>query len=89
MHQPAAARLKIPFSTTGDLRDWHELSIIGMGSTGAAQADLGEIGRNTFGLLRFRSEGVSLSIFTIDPIRPREATDPPYFNVEIPYPRFS
>jgi DNA repair exonuclease SbcCD nuclease subunit len=88
MHQPAAARLQVPLSTTGNLQDWHEVQIIGMGSTGVARGELGEIGRNTFGLIRFKSEGVALSIYTIDPVRPREVTDPPYFEIQVSYPRW-
>lgn len=86
MHQPSATVLKAPTSSSGELRAWHTMHVIGMGSTGVGHDDLGEIQKNTFGLMRFEAQGLSVSVYTIDPVRPREQNDQPYFEVTVPYP---
>jgi hypothetical protein len=58
MHQPFVGRLSLPIQGEGIARDWHTLTVAAMGSSGVHRNHLGDIGRNTFGLLRFDSEGV-------------------------------
>jgi Calcineurin-like phosphoesterase len=89
MHQPSAARLEVPLLTAGELRAWHTFHVIAMGSAGVAQKHLGEIQKNTFGLIRFEAGGVSVAVYTIDPVHARQKSDPPHFKLIVPYPSWA
>ena len=85
MHQPAVTRLALPIQTGGRIRDWHRLTVAGMGSSGAARDLLGDVGRNVIGLLRFGQDSVDVSIQHIDPTRPAEPADEPVLAFTMPY----
>ncbi|MCL5947613.1 MAG: metallophosphoesterase [Actinobacteria bacterium] len=85
MHQPAATRLDTPTTRTGRVDEWKRVTIVGMGSTGVAQADLGEIAQNTFGLMTFGPDEVRVAIHTIDPTRTRTRSEPAYVDLNVKY----
>lgn len=70
MHQPAVARVSRPVDVAAPAGAWHEFSIVAMGSTGAAQSHLGEIGRNTFGIIDFSDDVPTVTVKTVHPTNP-------------------
>jgi hypothetical protein len=79
MHQPHVTRL----SMRRDDGAWHTITIAGMGSTGVEQAHLGEVGKNTFGLLRFEDDAVAITFHTLHSVNPSEEL--PKLAVRVPY----
>jgi hypothetical protein len=70
MHQPFCARVSRPVDLSNPDGQWHEFHILGMGSSGVNAAELGETKDNTFGVLRFEAEGLSVYVHTIHPTNP-------------------
>lgn len=68
MHQPHVSRLSLRRDDGG----WHEITIASMGSSGVEQTHLGEVAKNTFGLLRFGEAGVDITFHTIHRVNPSE-----------------
>lgn len=71
-HQPSRAKLSRPIDRDHPVTQWHDLYVVGMGSTGAHPDYLGEIGKNTFGLLDFKKDTITVSVRTIHPTVPSE-----------------
>ncbi len=67
-HQPFYAKITRP--TTPGAKDEHEFWILGLGSSGVAQKHLGEIAKNTMGVLTFSATAIEFRVFTIDPVNP-------------------
>ena len=65
MHQPSCVTLNRPVDPSG--QQWHSIHVLGMGSSGVSSEHLGEVGKNTFGVLKFNRGFVNISIFTIHP----------------------
>ena len=70
MHQPFCAKVSRPLDVDNPSGDWHEFHLLGMGSSGVIAKDLGETKENTFGVLCFEAEGLSVSVYTIEPTNP-------------------
>lgn len=70
MHQPFCAKVSRPLDVNNLSGDWHEFHLLGMGSSGVIAKDLGETKENTFGVLRFEAEGLSVYVYTVDPTNP-------------------
>ena len=72
MHQPFCASVKRPANVhqPGKEEEWHEFHVIGMGSTGVSEEDLGETKSNTIGILRFDSGALAVSVWSIHPTNP-------------------
>ncbi|MFN7142262.1 MAG: metallophosphoesterase family protein [Myxococcota bacterium] len=68
MHQPHVTRI----SLRNDAGEWHTITIAAMGSTGVEPNHLGEVAKNTFGLLRFGDEAVDLTFHTLHKTNPTE-----------------
>jgi UDP-2,3-diacylglucosamine pyrophosphatase LpxH len=68
MHQPHVTRL----SMRNDAGGWHTITIAAMGSTGVEPSHLGEVSKNTFGLLRFGDEAVDITFHTLHRVNPSE-----------------
>src|SRR5436305_10163222 len=81
MHQPFSARVERPVDVNHPEGPWHRFHVVGLGSTGVDKDHLGEVGKNTFGLLSFEDSYLNLRIFTIDPVNP----DQELWNIRIPY----
>jgi 3',5'-cyclic AMP phosphodiesterase CpdA len=81
MHQPFSARVERPVDINHPEGAWHRFHVVGLGSTGVAKNHLGEVGKNTFGLLCFEDDHLALKVFTIDPVNP----DQELWNIRIPY----
>ena len=71
-HQPACAKLSRPIDRSPPDAPWHDLYVMGMGSTGSHPDHLGEFGKNTFGLLDFKKDTLTVSMRTIHPTIPSE-----------------
>lgn len=69
MHQPYCARVARPIDVQHPEGDWHEFAVVGMGSSGV-QGELGEVGRNTFGLLTVERHTLVVSVWTVHPTNP-------------------
>jgi hypothetical protein len=67
MHQPFCVKLSKPVSDhlEGEVKQWHDFHVIGMGSTGVKREHLGAEGQNTFGVLRFESSGVKVEVNSV------------------------
>ncbi len=70
MHQPFCAKVTRPVELQGNVLDWHEFSVIGLGSSGVQQSHLGTVSHNTFGLLTFDKTSVTVSIHSVHPVNP-------------------
>ena len=81
MHQPFMARVERPVETDKPDGDWHRFHVVGLGSTGVGKDHLGEVGKNTFGLLGFEADHLALKVFTIDPVNPAQLL----WSLRIPY----
>jgi hypothetical protein len=68
MHQPHVTRL----SMRNEAGAWHTITIASMGSSGVEQGHLGEVGKNTFGLLRFADDAAELTWHTVHRTNPSE-----------------
>jgi len=79
MHQPFCAKV----SRSLDHKNFHDFWVLGIGSCGVKQDHLGEIGKNTIGLLRFSPRQVTFSVYTIHPV------DEPKLHWSIPIPLFT
>ena len=83
MHQPFQVRVSKPIDIDNPEKEWFEYYVLGMGSTGAAQKHLGEIGQNTIGVLKFEKHKVQVIYYEIYPTNnPRDI-----YTIEIPYER--
>lgn len=82
MHQPFAARVERPVDPAKPepLSSWHRFHVVGLGSTGV-KGHLGEVGRNTFGVLRFTPTHLDLRLYAIAPNSPAQAL----WSLHIPY----
>jgi hypothetical protein len=80
MHQPFSAKVERPVNIAKPEGQWHSFYVVGLGSTGV-KGHLGEVGKNTFGLLSFEDEHLSLRLFTIDPDNPAQDL----WSLRIPY----
>lgn len=80
MHQPFAARLCRPIDVNNPDEDWHEFTVLGLGSSGV-RGELGEIGKNTVGFLTFNNDEVEVSIYSIHPTNDAN----PIWSVKVPY----
>jgi predicted phosphodiesterase len=69
-HQPYCT--KITRSLKPGSADEPEFWVLGMGSSGVAQKDLGEIGKNTLGVLTFTAGSAEYKVFTIHKTNPSE-----------------
>ncbi|MFY9824209.1 MAG: metallophosphoesterase [Thermoanaerobaculia bacterium] len=81
MHQPFSARVERSVEINHPERSWHRFHVVGLGSTGVAKDHLGEVGKNTFGLLCFEKDHLDVKVFTIDPVNPAEDL----WSLRIPY----
>ncbi len=68
MHQPHVTRL----SMRDEAGEWHTITIAAMGSTGVEPNHVGEVAKNTFGLLRFGDEAVDITFHTVHRTNPSE-----------------
>ena len=68
MHQPHVTRL----SLRNEEGAWHTITIAAMGSTGVEPNHLGEVAKNTFGLLRFHDTAVDITFHTLHRTNPSE-----------------
>jgi hypothetical protein len=67
MHREFCATVSRPVGgAPGVGSKWHTFHVLGMGSSGAAKGQ--RIGPNVIGLLSFGSEGVGVSLVTVDPV---------------------
>lgn len=79
MHQPFCAKIARPLGN--DWGRWpHEFHVVAMGSTGV-NGHLGEVGKNTFGILRFGKSSLKIIVYSIDKLNPSEQIA----EIEIPY----
>jgi len=69
-HQPFYS--KVTRESTPGKKDEHEFCVLGLGSTGVEKSHLGEIAKNTFGVLDFSRSSVTFRVFTVDPVYPSE-----------------
>jgi hypothetical protein len=87
MHQPSLAYARRPVdltSTDGSaVEEMPGLAVCGLGSTGAARAELGEVGRNVFGVLSFEGDRMLLEMRALDP-QSEEAPDTLFASVTAP-----
>ncbi len=81
MHQPFFARVERPRIADQPNGPWHRFHVVGLGSTGVSREYLGEIGKNTFGLLRFEESHLDLRVYSIDAINPAQKL----WGLAIPY----
>jgi len=81
MHQPFSARVERPIDVNRPDESWHSFYVVGLGSTGVGKGHLGEVAKNTFGLLRFEEADLDLRIYTIDPTNPAQDL----WRLRIPY----
>ncbi len=72
MHQPSCVKLSRPIDRDRPDTAWHDLYVLGMGSTGVDESHLGEIAKNTFGILDFKKEKITLTVYSIHPTNPSE-----------------
>lgn len=70
MHQPFWTQIVRPRSIKDSLR--HGFYVAGMGSTGVAKQDVGEVGKNTFGVLEFSYGLVRFAVYSVDKTTPAE-----------------
>lgn len=80
MHQPFCAKLKRPTDVLKPDENWHELTILGLGSSGV-KGELGEINKNTVGFLTFNTDNVEISVHSIHPTNPKEDI----WKIKVPY----
>ncbi|PTL84249.1 metallophosphoesterase [Vitiosangium sp. GDMCC 1.1324] len=83
MHQPSYIKLSKPTQLKGRLTGLHEFHVLGMGSTGVVREDVGAVGKNTFGVLRFGASGVTVTFYSISDTDPSEEI----WSVLLPYPQ--
>lgn len=68
MHEPFLSKLARPIPRAEDGAPWHELVIVGLGSTGVSDDHLPAADRNnTYALLEFGRDSVTLRLRRIDP----------------------
>jgi hypothetical protein len=70
MHEPFYAKLALPTETGTNRSKTHGIVIVGMGSSGVGRKDIGEVGVNTFGLVRFGVSDVTVEVHSLDPVNP-------------------
>ncbi|MDP2314218.1 MAG: metallophosphoesterase [Pseudomonadota bacterium] len=68
MHQPHVTKL----SLRNEEGAWHTITIAAMGSSGVVANHLGEVAKNTFGLLRFGDDALDLTFHTLHRTNPTE-----------------
>lgn len=70
-HQPFYTKVSRKSRPTDDGED-HDFWVLGLGSSGVGKDDVGEIGKNTIGILTFSTETVEYRVLTIDPVNEPE-----------------
>jgi 3',5'-cyclic AMP phosphodiesterase CpdA len=81
MHQPFCAKVSRPVNPLQPLGAWHALHVLGLGSSGVARNDVGEVGKNIFAVLHFGDTGVEVRLFSIA----ADSPSAPHWNLTIPY----
>lgn len=83
MHQPFCARVlrPCPVEVRGNIDQWHEFAVVGMGSTGVELGHLGEKKANMFAVLTLRQESMQFRFYSIDAVNPSERL----WSFELPY----
>jgi calcineurin-like phosphoesterase family protein len=82
MHQPFCARVSRPIHVNNPEREpWHEFTVIGMGSSGVASKDLGEVALNTVGFLKFELDHLEVSVHSVHPVNPSNLI----WKIDLPY----
>lgn len=81
MHNPFVSRVIKPISIDSPDKRWHEYYVLGMGSTGVEKTHLGEIAKNTIGILKFKKKEVEVIYYQIDPTNKPS----PIYSFDIPY----
>jgi 3',5'-cyclic AMP phosphodiesterase CpdA len=73
MHQPFYAKVgrEIPPPSTEPTK-FHEFWVLGMGSAGVHADHLGEVGKNTIGVLSFTTKELQYHVYTVHPENPSE-----------------
>jgi hypothetical protein len=88
MHQPSCVKLTRPvqfLNARGPKEDWRSVFICGLGSSGVMDDHFAEHRANTFGVLGFESNSLSVKIYEIDPQK-KTTKDSLVCNVSIPLP---
>lgn len=80
MHQPFCAKVSRPINLQEAEPNWHEFYVLGMGSSGVRQDHLGEVAKNTIGLLTFDRRSVTVRVLSVHPVNPSEKI----WSIEIP-----
>jgi hypothetical protein len=70
MHQPGIARVTRPLEVNNPSAGAHSFTVVAMGSTGVAQAHLGETPQNTFGVLDFVDGVPTVAVHTVHHTNP-------------------
>ena len=71
MHQPFYSRITRRVWLNDEGLE-HTIAIVGAGSAGVSQAHLGEIARNTFGLLSFHQDQIEMRMYSVHSVNPSE-----------------
>ena len=80
MHQPAFARVVHPLNALKPNEGSWLFSVFAMGSTGVARTHVGEVGHNTFGVLDFSPDRLTVLVRSIHPTNPAQDL----WQVEVP-----
>ncbi|MGE5343964.1 MAG: metallophosphoesterase family protein [Candidatus Omnitrophota bacterium] len=80
-HDPFLIKISKPRITNHQVKGWGDYHVLGMGSSGASQKHLGDIGFNTIGVLEFKKNKIEISLIKIHPVNDSFKE----WSVEIPY----
>jgi 3',5'-cyclic AMP phosphodiesterase CpdA len=69
MHQPFCAKVSRPLDVEKPGGGWYEFHVLGMGSSGVS-GELGEVGKNTIGLLTFENGRLTVTVWSIHDVNP-------------------
>ena len=72
MHQPYFTKISRPEVPEKFGKSWHEFYVLGMGSSGVEQSHLGEVAKNTIGVLTFNRGSVKMSVLSVHPVNQSE-----------------
>jgi hypothetical protein len=78
MHQPSIATIKRPINITSTDRDpkqWPELTICSLGSSGVRAEEFGEIRSNMFGIISFEDQCIRIEVYTVHPQVPTKSNN--------------
>jgi 3',5'-cyclic AMP phosphodiesterase CpdA len=69
-HQPYYARVSRPVDVSTPSGPWHEFYVLGMGSSGVSLDHVGEVGKNTVGVLTFGADALTVKVLGVHPTTP-------------------